>query len=373
MRLPIPTRPSLIALVLVVIAFSLVSSRRPASSLAEPTSLGQETARKATHPPRATGNHLSPPRASPASEKEDPPPSQPQWAKRLEEGGLPKMTTAEVDRLLATVGRTGPNLMAARRLTGDDTYLSEITNRFAGDPLVQQHMALLHSKTPEEKRYWLDAYKASASGNALPHYLSASENLKQGDTQAALQDLLEAASRPKFDAQVLEQMQGMEEMLLAAEYSPAEAKAVASVNTLLPQLSSLKRLSQEVVALRQQYTAAGDSASADTMLELGLNLGHRLEESGGGRMIIDQLVGLSIEKSLLASLPPNEAIPALGTTPSERLQELERSKQDMKELAPLISTHLQYAGEAQAISYFDRVKMNGEVAALRWLRDRPTQ
>ena len=120
--------------------------------------------------------------------------------------------------------------------------------------------------------------------------------------------------------------------------------------------------------MQGQYRAAGDTASFDAMTAIGLTLAHRLNAPQGGNYIIDQLVGIAMESQFLKPFDPASTPEFLGKPVQERLEELAQQKAEMKKLAPLTSTYLPGASEAELIGFFDRVQLQGEMEALRWLQ-----
>src|SRR5690606_2021712 len=83
----------------------------------------------------------------------------------------PDVTPVEMDVFLSRKGRTAGNLIAAWQLTTNLPFLEDAAGRFPDDPTVQ--FAVLQSGLyPEQRRQWLDRFKASAPNNALASLLS---------------------------------------------------------------------------------------------------------------------------------------------------------------------------------------------------------
>ena len=74
-----------------------------------------------------------------------------------------------------------------------------------------------------------------------------------------------------------------------------------------------------------------------------------------------------MENQFLKACEPSSTPESFGKTVQARLEELEQQKAELKRLAPLTSKILPGSSEAELISFFDRVKLEGEVSALRWL------
>lgn len=102
----------------------------------------------------------------------------------------------------------------------------------------------------------------------------------------------------------------------------------------MPHVVQFKQLGQEMVALREQYLAAGDVASARAMEQMTLGLADRLTTGEGGRFLIGQLVGVAIERQFLDRLPPDGGADLLGMTAAQRAEELAASKTALKASVP---------------------------------------
>lgn len=261
------------------------------------------------------------------------------------------------------------SLLGAFQVTGDPAYLRSAADLFPDDPRVQLQVAT-HEAFAGERRGWLDRFKQSSPENSIGDYLSAREHFKSGNRDAAIQDLLASATKADFNDFTIEKIQAIEEAHLLAGKSPAEAKGVAFSNVHLPHLVQLRDLAKDMAALQGQYMNAGDQASAERMAQIGATLGHHLSDGGGASSILNQLVGLIIEEELLKRPSPSTVWGFLGRNTGERLAEIQARKDVVRGGARLFNEWLPNASEADLISYFDRVKMYGEPAAISWLASR---
>ena len=153
----------------------------------------------------------------------------------------------------------------------------------------------------------------------------------------------------------------------------AEAKAISAVTTLLPHLKPLRELAQEMGNLQQQYLGTGDNASAEALARLGWNVGQQLTVGEGSRYMINQTIGLTVEQELLKRLPPESQPEFLPSPVKDQLVAIDERKQMLNEMNPLFDQLLASANEIEIINFFDRMKFNGEFAALEWLRKRINQ
>ena len=60
----------------------------------------------------------------------------------------------------------------------------------------------------------------------------------------------------------------------------------------------------------------------------------------------------------------------LGGSVAQRMSEIDARKKEMRETSAEFGSWYRTASDSEMISYFDRVKIFGEVAAMRWLRER---
>ena len=287
----------------------------------------------------------------------------------LGKAGMPKITRDDLEKYLEQNRRSAASLLVAFNASQDAAYLKEAAASFPNDPRVQLTV-LLNNAFPEERRQWLDRLKQSAADNSLASYLSAHEYFQRAQFEAGINDLLDAARRPAFEPYTFEGMLDTQELFLAAGKSPAEAKVSAMLGATFSHLAQMKRLSSEMTEMQSQYRAAGDGESFDAMTAIGLTLAHRLDGPQGGKFIIDQLVGMAMENQFLKPFDPASTPEFLGKPVQDRLDELEQQKAEIKKLAPLTSKYLPGASEAELITFFDRVKLQGELEALRWLNAR---
>jgi len=251
----------------------------------------------------------------------------------------------------------------------DEAYLREAAEKHPSNPLVQ--FTLLYKNLfPEQRRQWLDRFMESSPDNALPAYLSAREHLKAGDTAGALRDLREAAKRARYNDYSLETMLEVEQLCMHSGSSVLQAKVDAMVTVPMPQLVQFKQLTQEMINLREQYLTAGDPASARAMEQTILGLADHLTTGEGSRFLIGQLVGVAIERQLLERLPSGIISDVLGMTPAQRAEQLSAWRTALKGSVPDLEVLLNQASEAEAISYFDRLKNVGELEAMIWWHSR---
>ena len=277
-------------------------------------------------------------------------------ARLLKETQLFKLTPAQLSKYLSENQGNAEALLAVFRLTGDMSSLLQAANQFPNDPQVQLQLALSSSDATERRR-GIDALRKNDPDNALGDYLSALDHFRAGRTEAALNDLVAAADKTTLDYYALSALQASEEAYMAAGYSVAEAKAAAMLGFPLPQFKPLQDLSKQMSELQNRYLQMGDRTSAQTVADMGINLGRQAQD---GQFVIDGLVGASIEKKFLGLLDP--------ATRQARLAEMDARQKSFQDMASSVSW--ENLDSAEAVAYFDRQKLYGELEALRWLRER---
>jgi hypothetical protein len=226
----------------------------------------------------------------------------------------------------------------------------------------------------EERRKWLDLFKASSPDNSLANYLSAQDHFKNGQTAAALNELAEATRKPQFKDYAVESKLDEEELNLEARRSSLQSK-LASLGwaaDLLPELVTFKILAQDTSALQKQYLDAGDTGSAEHLAQIGVTLANRLNSGDSAKLVINQLVGMAIERIMLQQLNQDVGYDFLGgKTPKDRMEELKQQKLSLKDWAKSSDrAALANMTEAELLSYYDRQKLYGELEATRWLQQR---
>ena len=305
------------------------------------------------------------PQARPKAEK----PTFAQFIARLQNEGSPELRPEQLDLYLQQNQRNAGSLMAAFRTTGEKEFLKEALEKYPHDPLVN-YAAAFRSDTPEERAQHLAELKQTAPDNALPSYLTAYDLFKSGRPDEAAQELLAASGKSGWQDYSSAFIQNAEEAYRAAGYSQTEAKLLANAGLLLPQMQELRDLGRKMNELAKAYQQNNDSASAQVTRDLALNLGQRLEEPSAGISVINNLVGIAIQREILGSLAPASPYGNTGHTVSEELAALTQRKADLRELNIQVDAILPTLSETDAIYYFDREKSFGSIEAMKWLVNR---
>jgi hypothetical protein len=286
--------------------------------------------------------------------------------KDLLEGKVPKLNQLEVEAFLKNQGRSTINLLAASRLLKDLNYVREAAKADPKDPAVQLELAL-RGETPEEKSAALAAFREVAPGNSLGDYLAAHQAFAAGDTGAAGAALIQSLDNPLFADYTQKIIAGSEQAFLDAGYDATSAFAAAMGAGDIYDLRArpLLDVSESLLSLQQEFIRSADFDAAEPTVIIGLTLGQRILDQGP--YLIDQLVGIRIERDFLQQLDPLTQAGPGGQTAGERLETLQTDLLEIGSLASAFPEKFDSADEATQSQYLEKMKSEGELAAMRWL------
>jgi len=284
--------------------------------------------------------------------------------------GQPKLPREKVEAWLAKHNRNASSLLAAFRAMGDTNYLNEAATNFPNDPHVELAV-LARDEFPADRRKWLDLFKASSPSNSLANYFSAQDYFKNGNTDAAVNELLAASGKSQFDNHATEIQLDAEELYLDSGKSSREATSFAMSDMSgedLPELATIKRVDQGIADLMQQKLAAGDAESAANLAQMGMMIGDKLNSVDSGKYLINQLVGTATEAIVLQHLDQNTAYDFLdGQTPAQVLQENKQQKVALRGMLTNFQAAYPSLTDAELNNYVQRSRIYGEAAAMQWV------
>ena len=279
----------------------------------------------------------------------------------------PKLTAEQVEAYLKANGRKASSLLAAYRTSGDPALLQEAMQKYPNDPQVAFEAALDKNLSPEQQRQWLNTFEQSAPDNALANYLSALNYFNSGQIDQGVQELTATSGKQQFQDYTLNRVQDDEEAYLSAGYSAAEAEYLSTFQLALPQLGQVRQLGQDLVDLGNAYSQSGDQASAQAVLQMAVNLGQRYFPSSAGEAVIDQLVGLAVERMALSTMDPNSPYGDNGQTVQDQLNQIAQQRAALKAPTQQIDSLLETMSDQDWINYINRWMIFGEEAADQWL------
>ncbi len=298
-----------------------------------------------------------------------------------------KLSAEQLESYFKARGRDAASLLAAYRTTGDAVLLQEAMQRFHDNPQVALEAALRKDASPTERRQWLETFKQSDPGNALPNYLLTLDFFKTGQADQAVQELVTAAGKPQFNDYLQGRAQENEQVYLAAGYPPAEAKAISpveqalyfaardvdAVDAIFPlfqqqtaQHGQTKGLCQNLVELANSYRQGGDPASAQAALQMAADLAQHYNNSAGEDGL-SRLVGGAAEVLALSQMDPNSPYGNQGQTVQDRISQLRQQRAAIKGLYQQAAPLLGAMSDQDWETYSDRARVFGEPAALQWV------
>lgn len=285
------------------------------------------------------------------------------WGEFLR-NGAPKLTFAQVNDYADACGRDAASLVVAARLSGDVGFLQEAALLYPENPVVQLEVALSPDASPEDRRAALTAFKAVSPDNALGDYLGAHLSFSEGKYAEAAEGLLASldhGSLADFSEQILA---GTEQAYLSAGSDPLTAQLAAMAGLTRPTLAPLREVSRHLDGLKDEFIKVEDFDAAHPTVLVGLDLGQKMQ--GQTPYLVDQLVGMSIERTFLEQLDPLTPTGPNGQTAADRLNELETKKADIQTTTAAFAEASLKMDAATSREYFVRMRRDGELNAMKW-------
>ncbi|MCX6919811.1 MAG: hypothetical protein NTX20_00575 [Verrucomicrobia bacterium] len=284
--------------------------------------------------------------------------------KEILEGKVPQLNQLEIEAFLKNQGRTTINLLAASRLLNDLSFAREAAKADPNNPSAQLELAL-RGETPEEKSAAVAAFREAAPGNSLGDYLAAHQAFAAGDAGGAAAALIQSLDNPLFADYSQQLVAGSEQAYLDAGYEPTAAAGVAMLALTIPRVQPLMEVSKNLLSLQQEFIRTADFDTAEPTVIIGLTLGQRIQDQGP--YLIDQLMGVSIERKFLEQLDPLTQAGPGGQTAGERLDALDAKLMEMRSLTTAFTEKFASSDEPTQAQYLEKMKSEGELAAMRWL------
>jgi hypothetical protein len=279
-------------------------------------------------------------------------------------GKVPKLNQLEVEAFLKNQGRSTINLLAASRLLNDLSFAREAAKLDPKDPAAQLELAL-RGDTPEEKSAAISAFRAAAPDNSLGDYLAAHQAFGAGDAGAAGAALIQSLDNPLYTDYTQKIVAGSEQAFLDAGYEPSAAAGAAMFSLTIGQVQTVMNVSENLKQLQDEFIRSADFDAAEPTVIIGLTLGQRIQDQGP--YMIDQVVGIAIERKFLQQLDPLTLAGPGGQSAGERLEALDARVLEFRTLGPAFTEKFATADDATQSQYLAKMKAEGELAAMRWL------
>ena len=279
-----------------------------------------------------------------------------------------KTLRQKVEEWLTLHHRSATGLLAAFHVLNDTNYLREAATNFSDNPRVELTI-LAHNAFPEDRRKWLDLFKASSPSNSIANYLSAQTYFQNGQSDAAVKDLVSATAKPDFDNYSLESQLDTEELGLFCGETPLTSIETARAGSVGDTaLATIRQLASQMADLQKQELNVGDTDSAENLAQMGMILGDQLTGGASGNYIINQLTGITVESMMLEQMNANTGYDFLGgMTPGQRLRELRDQRASLCQLQKDFDATDSNLTDAEKVNFQERVKIYGEVVAMRWM------
>ncbi len=276
------------------------------------------------------------------------------------------LTPEQIAAYLEANHTNASTLLAAYRTGHDIALLREAMEKYPKDAHVAFEAAVATGLSPEERQQWLSNFEQVAPDNALPFYLSAQKDFDAGQSDKAVQELAAAAGKG-LDDYTTDRMQEDEEAYLAAGYSPAEAKTIAQQNILLQQLAPMKQLGQSLVSLANDYSQSGDTASAQSVLQMAMDLGQNVGGTAGDPTLITQLVSAAIENMALTNMNPSSPYGGNGQNVQDQINQIAQQRAAIRQLVQQANAYFPTLSDQDWINFDTRMTLFGEVPAMQWV------
>ncbi len=333
-----------LCIVIAIIAWSLLSPGTPAPIT--------------NAAPPAEAANISPGETAPDGNQ--PALSKVEWKhiRAFETGVVPKVTLADCERFLAKHGETPANLLAVFDQTGDRKWLERALATFPDSPAVLfSVLAESPDATAEQRAAWLDKFKSVDPNNPVPWLLSANLLFNGNRPEEAMAEASAALDRPAFYTYSSERIAAARALFEESGLHPLEAELLGTMTLKMPLLGVAMGISKGLQLLK-----APETAEASTIADAGriqYNLGRMFQTPEASRLIIGQLVGVALETKGLTSRPPDFQ--------EMRTAQLEAQKAEIKTLTQAVQI-TDSSNEKQVAEYLRRLRTEGELPALRWLK-----
>ena len=291
----------------------------------------------------------------------------------------PEATPADLDRFLAKHGETAANLVAAFENTGDRRWLDRALELFPNSPIVlMKAIESLAGGTPrkdgeayqanKERLDLIERFKAADPNNPVPWLFAAQEFFKAKQTAEGVAEIRAALERPAFYTYSNERTDSAQRLYESLGLGSLEASALAMFGLTLTHMSAAQQSSRGLMEWQKSSAESGDTVAAEEALRLTYGLGRTFATPEASRLLIGQLVGFSMEKRALEALPADAQRDWLTVAPAQRLAEIERQKQLVKEVTAASDWVLKSRDEQLFAEWLRRVRTDGEAAALSWVK-----
>ena len=225
----------------------------------------------------------------------------------------------------------------------------------ATDPVFSSEEQLRYSK-----QFYLNAPE-----NGLAGFLYAAKLFGSGDLAGAIKILEESKESHLLDDYSLDRQLLMEDAFLSSGIAPNAAKLQATFASTKQHLSDILVFTREL----DGFADASPSNESSNLRSLTASMGARIRKSADAGMIMDQLIGLEIERRTLDGLGDSDASPYETMTVSEAREAIKIKKAEISTTLQKADLETFMAKSPDLLGEFvDKVREVGELEALKWMQ-----
>ncbi|MEM7261390.1 MAG: hypothetical protein AAF488_05320 [Planctomycetota bacterium] len=286
---------------------------------------------------------------------------------------LPSLSVEEIEAALEAAGRPSHSLVAAAQMVEDpelaEQYLEEALEKSPDSPAVLASAAawfLGQEDPPDRLDDVLDHLREVDPTNSFGSYLAAARLSEAGEIDRALEMVKEAGTRTQFHSYVATTVDAAEQLFLRSGYAPVLARSATVFGARVDYLMPMRGLSESLVGHLDTLQGPGRDREGLALLSRANRLGEHL--SLGGRTMIDELIGMSVqahalerEREIQVRLRDDARVAWID----EHLENNRLYKQEVQRLAGQLPGLVAAMGEDELLTYFDRVMKSGELVAIR--------
>lgn len=280
--------------------------------------------------------------------------------------GLPEISASDIEGFVDSRNRGALSMIAAFHLGGDRKWLEEAAGRYPDDPRVACAM-LASGEAGEDRDAWIERLKRNDPGNATGYLYAALGRFDDGDPAAALDELRAMRDSKRQDFFLGSLRDEFSRAFRFAGHGAVLSDLAGSFAAPIP-AEDLMRLNKQVASAMQGAHEAGDDRLVAELGETAILSAKRFSPSGRESYLINQLVGISMQRQALHQLDVFELVPGDSRLVADRLIEMDREISDIRGLTSGSAGLFDRMSDAQAAEYSRRLRRDGEFEALAWLK-----
>ena len=278
-------------------------------------------------------------------------------------------STEEIRSFLAKRGETAYNLLAAYENANDPQWLKRALELYPNDPAVLFD-AVGATLSEPERTALIERWKAADRSSPLP-WLYSAESLFATDGAAARAALRESVSRSGLYLYTNERIAASKQLHEDSGLKPLEADRVATFTSPLPYLTIAMNASRALLPKAASAAEPLPPPPSPEDLRLAYDLARTFSTPESERMLINQLVSVTLERRALEAIPENTLLENRPVIPAQRLAELDKQKAKINHLVKSNVADFAAFDEPTIAEYLRRFHAQGEMRAMQWRQTQP--